>query len=119
MSARNKTPTTGIDRDWQDVFFDGGDISSHSISARGGTKKTKFSTAFRTLGDEGVVITDDYRLYSLKLKLDTELTDKLKFGVSATPTYSKRRALPTSIHNPIRQSPWVAYLPYRRDFAIY
>ena len=27
---------TGVDRDWQDVFFDGGYISSHSFSARGG-----------------------------------------------------------------------------------
>ena len=99
--------TTGIDRDWQDVFFDGGNISSHSFSARGGSAKTKFSAALRTLGDEGVVITDDYRLYSVKLKMDTRITDNLKFGLSATPSYSKRRALPTSIHNPIRQSPWL------------
>lgn len=99
--------TTGIDRDWQDVFFDGGNISSHSFSARGGNGHTQFSASLRTLGDEGVVITDNYRLYSAKLKMDTRITDKLKFGVSAIPSYSKRRALPTSIHNPIRQSPWL------------
>ena len=105
--AQKLVEVTGIDRDWQDVFFDGGFITSHSLSARGGNKSTKFSTALRYLHDEGVVITDDYKLYSLKLKLDTQLTDKLKFGISATPSYSKRRALPTSIHNPIRQSPWL------------
>jgi TonB-linked SusC/RagA family outer membrane protein len=99
--------TTGIDRDWQDVFFDGGNISSHSFSARGGSENTQFSASLRTLGDEGVVITDDYRLFAAKLKMDTKITDKLKFGVSVTPSYSKRRALPTSIHNPIRQSPWL------------
>jgi TonB-linked SusC/RagA family outer membrane protein len=98
---------TGIDRDWQDVFFDGGNISSHSFSARGGSDKTKFSISLRTLGDEGVVITDNYRIYSGKIKMDTKVTDKLKFGLSVTPSYSKRRALPTSIHNPIRQSPWL------------
>ncbi len=105
--AQKLVEVTGIDRDWQDVFFDGGFLTSHSLSARGGNKSTKFSTALRYLHDEGVVITDDYKLYSLKLKLDTQLTDKLKFGISATPSYSKRRALPTSIHNPIRQSPWL------------
>ncbi|MET2986088.1 SusC/RagA family TonB-linked outer membrane protein [Aureibaculum conchae] len=98
---------TGIDRDWQDVFFDGGNIVSHSLSARGGTENTKFSTALRYLHDEGVVITDDYKVYSAKIKVDTKLSKKLKFGLSATPSYSKQRRLPTSIHNPIRQSPWL------------
>ena len=98
---------TGIDRDWQDVFFDGGFITSHSLSARGGTENTKFSTALRYLHDEGVVITDDYKVYSAKMKVDSKLSDKLKFGLSATPSYSKQRRLPTSIHNPIRQSPWL------------
>lgn len=105
--AQKIVEVTGIDRDWQDVFFDGGNIASHAFSARGGSKKTKFSTSLRYLHDEGVVITDDYKLYSIKLKMSTEITDKLKFGISATPSYSKRRALPTSIHNPIRQSPWL------------
>ncbi|MFY0593552.1 SusC/RagA family TonB-linked outer membrane protein [Roseivirga sp.] len=99
--------TTGVDRDWQDVFFDGGNVVSHSLSARGGNQQTKFSTSLRYLHDEGVVITDDYKLYTLNLKLDSKLTERLRFGLKATPSYSKRRALPTSIHNPIRQSPWL------------
>lgn len=97
----------GVDRDWQDVFFDGGYITSNSFSARGGSDATKFSASLRTLGDQGVVLTDDYRLYAGNLKLDTEVTDDLKFGFKVTPSYSKRRALPTSVHNPIRQSPWL------------
>ena len=107
LYANELFKVTGIDRDWQDVFFDGGFITSHSLSARGGSESTKFSTALRYLHDEGVVITDDYKLYSLKLKVDSKLSDKLKFGISATPSYSKKRSLPTSIHNPIRQSPWL------------
>lgn len=107
LYAQKLVETTGVDRDWQDVFFDGGNIMSHSLSARGGNDKTRFSTSLRYLHDEGVVITDDYKLYSVNLKLDNDLSDRLKFGLSATPTYSKRRALPTSIHNPIRQSPWL------------
>jgi TonB-linked SusC/RagA family outer membrane protein len=99
--------TTGIDRDWQDVFFDGGNIISHSLSARGGTDKTKFSTSLKYLHDEGVVITDDFKLYSVNLKLDNKISNRLKFGMNVTPTYSKARKLPTSIHNPIRQSPWL------------
>ncbi|MUH34750.1 TonB-dependent receptor [Zobellia amurskyensis] len=99
--------TTGVDRDWQDVFFDGGTVTSHSLSARGGSEDTKFSASLRYLSDEGVVITDDYKLYTASLKVNSKIGDKLKFGLSATPSYTKQRRLPTSIHNPIRQSPWL------------
>ena len=99
--------TTDVDRDWQDVFFNGGTVTSHSFAARGGSASTKFSTALRYVHDEGVVITDDYKLYSAKLKLDSNLSERVKFGVSVTPSYTKQRRLPTSIHNPIRQSPWL------------
>ena len=105
--AQELVAVTGIDRDWQDVFFDGGNVISHSLSARGGSDKTKFSTSLRYLHDEGVVLTDDYKIYSVDLKLESKLSKKLKFGMNVTPSYSKRRALPTSIHNPIRQSPWL------------
>ena len=98
---------TGVDRDWQDVFFDGGNISSHSFSARGGKDGTTFSASLRTLGDEGVVITDNYRLYAGNIKLDTRITDRIQFGLKVNPSHSRRRALPTSVHNPIRQSPWL------------
>lgn len=47
----------GVDRDWQDVIFDGGTITSHSFGVRGGSKKTKFSTAFNYIHDEGVLLT--------------------------------------------------------------
>ncbi len=98
---------TGIDRDWQDVFFDGGTIQSHSLSARGGNDKTKFSASLRYLEDEGVVITDDYKLYSGRLKVDSKVNDRVEFGLNINPSYSTRRRLPTSIHNPTRQSPWL------------
>lgn len=107
LYAMKIVDVTGIHRDWQDVFFDGGMITNHSLSASGGTDTTKFTASLRYIHDEGVVITDDYKLYSAKLKLDSQISDKLKFGLSVTPSYSKKRQLPTSIHNPIRQSPWL------------
>ncbi len=98
---------TGIDRDWQDVFFDGGTVTSHSLSARGGNEQTKFSTSLRFLDDEGVVLTDEYKFYSGRVKVDSKVNDRVRFGVNINPSYSKRRRLPTSIHNPTRQSPWL------------
>ena len=98
---------TGVNRDWQDVFFNGGIVTSHSLSARGGNENSTFSASLRSLHDEGVVITDDYKLYTANLKFDTKIGKKLKFGLRASPSYTKQRTLPTSIHNPTRQSPWL------------
>ena len=51
LYAQRIVEETGIDRDWQEVFFDGGNISSHSFSARGGTDNTTFSVSLRSLVD--------------------------------------------------------------------
>ncbi|MDT0622009.1 SusC/RagA family TonB-linked outer membrane protein [Croceitalea vernalis] len=107
LYALDLVSITGINRDWQDVFFDGGTVTSHSLSARGGTENSTFSASLRSLHDEGVVITDDYKLYTGNLKFDTKVGKKLKFGLRASPSYTKQRRLPTSIHNPTRQSPWL------------
>ncbi|MBC3759173.1 TonB-dependent receptor [Hyunsoonleella sp. SJ7] len=107
LYALDLASISGVNRDWQDVFFDGGNVISHSLSARGGTENSTYSASFRTLSDEGVVITDDYKLYTANLKFDTKIGKKLKFGLRASPSYTKQRRLPTSIHNPTRQSPWL------------
>ncbi len=99
--------TLGVDRDWQEVIFDGGLINNQYISARGGTKKTKYSTSFGYSSDEGVILTDDFTRYTAKLKLDTELSDRLKLGINLTPSFTDRRRTPSSVHNPLRQSPWL------------
>ncbi len=97
----------GIDRDWQDEIFDGGSIMSHSISARGGSERTKFSTTFSYLHDEGVLLTDDFKKYAVNLKLKTEINDKLSYGISVAPSYSDRRRFDGSTHDILRQTPWL------------
>ena len=97
----------GIDRDWQDVIFDGGNITSHSLSARGGSSKTKFSATLSYLHDEGVLLTDDYKKYSLNFKVKTELNDRLSFGISVAPSYTDRRRFDGSTHDILRQTPWL------------
>jgi TonB-linked SusC/RagA family outer membrane protein len=97
----------GVDRPWTDVIFDGGTIQNHSISARGGSENTKFSTALNYLHDEGVLLTDDYKKYSLKLKLDTKISDKFSMGVNLAPSYSDRRRFDGSTHDILRQTVWL------------
>ncbi|MEM9918448.1 MAG: TonB-dependent receptor [Bacteroidota bacterium] len=97
----------GVDRDWQDEIFDGGSITSHSLSARGGNKKTNFSVTMSYLHDEGVLLTDDFKKYSLRLKVNTKLSDRISFGASIAPSYTDRRRFDGSTHDILRQTPWL------------
>jgi len=101
------TQATGVDRDWQDVIFDGGVIQNHSISARGGNKNTKFSASMGYVHDEGVLLTDDYKRYNARLKMDTKLGERFKFGLNLAPSYSRRRRFDGSAHDILRQTPWL------------
>ena len=97
----------GVDRDWQDVIFNGGIIESHSFAARGGSANTKFSISLNYLHDEGVLLTDDYKKYSMRIKMDTKLNDKFSFGANLSPSYTDRRRFDGSTHDILRQTPWL------------
>lgn len=97
----------GGDTNWQDIIFDGGTINSHSFSATGGSKRTKFSSSLNYLHDEGVLLTDDYKKYSLKLKLTSKINDKVTFGLSMTPSYTDRQRFDGSTHDILRQPSWL------------
>lgn len=97
----------GIDRSWQDVIFDGGTITSHSLSLRGGNEKTKFATSLNYSNDEGVLLTDNFKKYGLRLKVDSKLSDKISVGASFTPSYTNRRRFDGSTHDILRQTNWL------------
>lgn len=97
----------GVDNDWQNIIFDGGVITTHSFSARGGNDKTKFSTSIGYIHDEGVLLTDEVKNYSYKLRLDTKLTDKLSMGINLNPSFNDKRRFDGSTHDILRQTPWL------------
>ncbi len=108
LSARTRyKQLIGVDNNWQDIIFDGGIINSHSISARGGSKKTKFSTSMSYLHDEGVLLTDDFKKYNFRAKIDTRINDVFSFGVNINPSYTNRRRFAGSTHDILRQAPWL------------
>ena len=87
------------DRDWQDIIFDGGMIESHSFSARGGSQRTTFSSSLNYLSDEGVLLTDKFDRYSLRLKVESNVGDNFKIGANISPSYSDRRRFDGSTHD--------------------
>lgn len=97
----------GVDQDWQDIIFDGGFITNHALSIRGGSESTKFSTSFGYLHDEGVLLTDDFKKYNVNLRVDTKFNDKFSAGVRLSPSYTNTRRFDGSTHDILRQPPWL------------
>ena len=62
--------TTGIDRDYGKMFSLMEELYPVILLLHEEVQQaTKFSASLRALHDEGVVITDDYKLYTGKLKV--------------------------------------------------
>jgi len=92
---------------WEEVMFDGGMIHSHSLSARGGTKNTKFRAAVSYLDDQGVLLTDNYEKINFRLNLNTKISDRISFGITLNPSRTEQRRFPIGVHDAIRQHAWL------------
>ncbi len=97
----------GEGTDWEKVMFDGGLITNHSLSARGGTKNTKFMTSLSYLNDQGVLLTDNYEKLNFRLNLNTKVSDRVSFGVVLNPSRTEQRRFPIGVHDALRQNPWL------------
>lgn len=97
----------GTYTDWADIMYDGGSIVSHSVTAKGGTKNTKFLASLNVLNDEGVLLTDNYRKLNFRVNLNTKLREKLELGVRLNPSRTLQQRFPIGVHDAIRQNPWL------------
>lgn len=97
----------GTYTDWEDIMFDGGSIMSHAISAKGGTKNTKFTTSLSYLNDEGVLLTDNFEKINFRVNLTTKLRKRVQFGLNINPSHIEQRRFPIGVHDAIRQNPWL------------
>lgn len=81
-------PASVKNTDWQDAVFQRGKLRMYDISASGGDAKTRFFLAGSYNFQEGQVIKSDFRRGTLRLNVDHQATDKLRFetsiGLSAT-----------------------------------
>lgn len=111
-----------VNTDWMDVAFRTAEIHNYNLSATGGNEKTKFYTSLGYFNQEGIVIGSDLERYSASINLQSQLTDKLKIGVTVKPTYTNQNALNQSS----RSSGTLAliglnmpyYSPYNQDGSL-
>lgn len=71
--------------DWQDVVYKKGAFQDFNISANGGTDKASYLISGNYIDQEGTVIGESQKKYSIRLKVDYRPSSKLSFGMMAAP----------------------------------
>ena len=70
--------------DWQDDLFGESILSqSHNVSMNGGTEKTKFNLSGTYDFNAGLMPNNDFSRYAFLFKLNHDISDKLKFSMTA------------------------------------
>ncbi|KJD33735.1 energy transducer TonB [Tamlana sedimentorum] len=91
-------------KNWQDEIFNGGTITNHSFAARGGSELTNYSASLGYLEDEGIALTDNFKKYNARIKVDSKSKNKkIKFGGTLRVNYNDQDKLPARFTDPLRQ----------------
>jgi len=94
---RPLSSSLGEGTDWQDAILQTAPIQDHQLSAFGGTEKTKYALSLGYYGQDGIIINSDFKRYSLRANLDSDVSSRLKVGLSAQGVYTKGNNAQTEI----------------------
>ncbi|MCE6991271.1 TonB-dependent receptor [Dyadobacter sp. CY323] len=75
--------------DWQDLIFRKAPMQTHNLTVSGGTEKTRFSIGGSIFDQEGIVIGSNYKRYSLRAAVTTDVSKMFSLNYSATLTKIK------------------------------
>ena len=72
--------------DWQDEIFRAAITQNHTLSLSGGTEKSKYFASLNYNNQEGIVIGSGMERFAGRLNLESDITDKIKFGIKLNPS---------------------------------
>ncbi|WP_299212751.1 TonB-dependent receptor [uncultured Aquimarina sp.] len=70
----------GEGTDWQKAIFRAAPITNHQLSISGGKERTKFYASANYFDQDGIIINSGLRRFGLRLNLDYQYNDRIKFG---------------------------------------
>lgn len=120
----------GKGTDWQDVIYRQANVQNYQAAVSGGSDKTQFSLSGNYFDQEGIIISSDFKRYSLRTTLDHTISDHFKVGTSLLTSYTVNNNIPTginSIDGPLVTQSIVGatlgapptLVPYKEDGSVY
>lgn len=75
--------------DWQGLIFRNAPLHNHNLTVSGGNEKTRFSVGGSLFDQAGIIINSDYKRYSLRANVSTDVSKKFNLSYNATLTKIK------------------------------
>jgi TonB-linked SusC/RagA family outer membrane protein len=81
---------------WLSSIFRNAQEQDHALSITGGNEKTQFAVSGNFFQQDGIILNSRYSRYTLRTKLITEVTYKLKIGTNLSFSYYDKNAVGSS-----------------------
>jgi TonB-dependent starch-binding outer membrane protein SusC len=81
---------------WLGSIFRSAPEQDHELSVSGGNEKTQYAVSANYFNQDGIILNSFYKRYTLRTKLITEVTDKLKIGVNVSFSYYDKNSVGSS-----------------------
>ncbi len=81
---------------WLDAIFRTAPEQDHEISISGGTDKTQYAVSGNVFKQDGIILNSWYNRYTLRSKLNSEVTDHLKIGLNMSFSYYDKNSIGSS-----------------------
>ena len=75
---------SGLEHDWWDLLTDNAYIMENNISVGGATDRLNYYYSAGYTNQSGMIRNDDYKRYSFKINLSTDITDWLNIGINSS-----------------------------------
>jgi TonB-linked SusC/RagA family outer membrane protein len=115
----------GQGTDWQDKVFENAPIFNHSITLKGGTKKTAYSFSSAFLKQDGIVggNKSNFTRFTKRLNYNWDILDNLKLTTGITHTGTVKRnliesALGSVLFNALNMAPTLTVRDANGDYTI-
>lgn len=89
----------GKGTNWQDIVYRKANVQNYQASVSGGSEKTQFSLSGNFFNQEGIIISSDFKRYSLRATLDHNISKRFKVGTSIVSSYTINNNIPTGINS--------------------
>ncbi len=111
---------SGIETDWLDLILRDGKQQQHQLSASGGSKNTTYYLSGAFYDEKGIMQQSDYQRYSFRANIETQLSEKLRVGVSSTVASDLQNVMSNGPYtNALRFSPLVQPFDADGNFLAY
>ena len=87
VEFQNPSQYAGKDNDWYGALLRKAPLQSYNLSISNNTGKSRTSVVAGVFNQQGVVINNEYKRYSMRMNSEYDVSDKVKIGFNIAPQY--------------------------------